>query len=138
MTQFYKMQALARLTDTHVETIRYYEKTGLLPAPQRAANGYRLFDQRAADTLKFIKAARAIGFSIDDIRQLLQLQQNPKGDCTEADEIAGKHLAATEAKIAQLLEVKKFLQAVQRCDSHEVATCTILNRLSEEAAHNGT
>ncbi len=131
MSRFYKTQELGRLTDTHIETIRYYEKTGLLPAPQRAANGYRLFDDKAVNTLKFIKAARAIGFSVDDIRQLLQLQQNPKGDCAGADEIAEKHLAETEAKIAQLLEVKKFLEEVKWCGRHEAAECKVLNRLSE-------
>lgn len=74
-----KINELAKAGGIHLETIRYYEKIGLLPPPQRTANGYRSYDEHSLSLLHFIKVCRSLGFSIEEIKQLNQLKSKPDG-----------------------------------------------------------
>ena len=132
METLLRMQQLAQITDMPGDTIRYYEKIGLIAAPQRAANGYRLFDHSTMEKLRFIKACRNVGLGIDDIRQLDALQHNPYQDCHNADEIVARHLAEVKAKIAQLQEIQVFLENISRHEHGEIAKCRVLNGLKGE------
>lgn len=100
---------LARTTGTKAETIRYYERIGLLPRPARTESNYRSY--RAADVarLSFIRRARALGLSIDQVRALLDLSDNRERSCAAVDELAQQHLATIESKLADLTALHREL-----------------------------
>ena len=102
-----KIHEISKLSGINLETIRYYEKTGLLPEPQRGSNGYRYYDQASLSLLKFIKSCRSLGFSLEDIKQLIQLRHKPT-EHYHADQIILKQLEQVEQKIQQLLEIQTF------------------------------
>lgn len=89
---------LSKDTGTKVETIRYYERVGLLPAPARSAGGYRLYRVDHLKRLNFIRRARALGFSIDEIRTLLRLADERKRPCAEVRVVADAHLSDARAR----------------------------------------
>ncbi|MDU8925478.1 MerR family transcriptional regulator [Pasteurellaceae bacterium LIM206] len=130
MSRYLKINQLAQAAEVSQDTIRHYEKIGLLPKPRRGANGYRLFDESAVSFLRFIKMCREIGFSLDEVKQLSLLKQNPEQNCRNADELAERHLRQINEKIAQLNEIKQFLEGLTQCHSHDVAHCRVLNSLS--------
>ncbi|MBF0786056.1 MerR family transcriptional regulator [Muribacter muris] len=117
MLTFFKKGQLSRITGIHLETIRYYEKIGLLTEPQRAENGYRLFTQAHINELNFIKTCRTLGFSIEEIRQLKALQNVEQSHC--ADAIVAQHIHTIEQKIQQLTEMKQRLLAISDCQPNE-------------------
>jgi DNA-binding transcriptional MerR regulator len=84
---------LARMAGTKVVTVRYYEKIGLLPEPARSATNYRAYSQRDLSRLRFIRRCRNLGFTLDQVRELLRLSSEREHDCTEVDRIAASHLA---------------------------------------------
>ncbi|WP_101775480.1 MerR family transcriptional regulator [Pasteurella oralis] len=129
MTTFFKINELSKKTNIHIETIRYYEKIGLLPKPQRSTNGYRLYDEKTVQCLEFIKTCRTLGFSIEETKQLHQLQTNPKADCQNADEIIRHHLNQVQEKIQQLKKIEQFLQTLSTCDKHSIAHCKVMSGL---------
>src|SRR5437588_11585102 len=85
---------LSRLTGANIETIRYYERIKMLPAPPRTASGRRVYGARDVRVLAFIRRARELGFSLDDIRALLRLGSPEKASCRQVREIAAHHLEA--------------------------------------------
>ena len=91
---------LARATGCNIETIRYYEKIGLLPDPPRTDAGYRIYSAAHATRLRFILRARELGFSMEDIRGLLGLEDGAAPTCAEVKERTERHLADVHAKIA--------------------------------------
>ncbi|WP_373100914.1 MULTISPECIES: MerR family transcriptional regulator [Pasteurellaceae] len=125
-----RIKELSQQSGIHLETIRYYEKIGLLPAPRRAANGYRLYDQHSLNCLSFIKACRSLGFSIEEIKQLNALRNSPQQHCV-ADEMIVAHLRQVEEKITQLTEIKGFLRQLVNQKAHRVAECRAISGLSE-------
>ncbi|QIM68728.1 MULTISPECIES: Cd(II)/Pb(II)-responsive transcriptional regulator [Basfia] len=126
-----KINELSKKSGINLETIRYYEKTGLLPEPKRAANGYRVYDQQSLSQLNFIKSCRWLGFSIDEIKQLNELKNTPKHHCV-ADEMILSHLKQVEEKIARLLEIQTFLQNLVNHEEHSVEECRAISGLSQE------
>ena len=124
-----KIKELSQISGVNLETIRYYEKIGILTAATRNTNGYREFDQAAVSQLAFVKTCRSLGFSIDEVRRLLQLRPNPLGDCHNADQLAAEHLAQVREKIAQLQEIEKLLETLADCGSNSVAECKLMNEL---------
>ena len=108
---------LGRVTATKIETIRYYERIGLLPVPARTAGNYRSYASDHARRLAFIRRARELGFSIEDVRELLDLAEHRERPCVEVDEIVARQLAATEKKIA----ARKRLRARYAQAGHVVA-----------------
>ena len=87
MSKFFKIKQASEQTGVHLETIRYYEKQGLI-TPTHQQNGYRVFDDNQLEQLRFIKTCRNIGFSLSNIKTLLQLQQTPNKQCNEINALA--------------------------------------------------
>jgi MerR family mercuric resistance operon transcriptional regulator len=121
---------LARTTRCNIETIRYYEKTGLLPDPPRTDAGYRIYSAAHATRLRFILRARELGFSMEDIRGLMGLEDGAAPTCAEVKERTERHLADVRAKIADLKRIEKVLSATAaRCSGEDVPDCPVLETL---------
>jgi MerR family copper efflux transcriptional regulator len=90
-------------------TVRYYEEIGLLPAPPRSAAGYRRYTEDTVDELLFIRKAQTLGFSLDEIREILRLSRSGKTPCSHVLSLTRQHLAALDERIRQLEHVRKRL-----------------------------
>src|SRR5271163_999809 len=123
---------LSRRTGCNIETIRYYERIGMLPPPPRSASRYRLYDPGDVHRLTFVRRARELGFSLDEVRALLILTADARTEtCVEVRELAVGHLADVRAKIADLRAMERALvHAVRRCDAGEPAGCPLIDALS--------
>ncbi|WP_420496907.1 MerR family transcriptional regulator [Sphingomonas sediminicola] len=122
---------LARATATKVETIRYYEQIGLLPAPARSAANYRTYDEGHLRHLSFIRRARDLGFSIEQVRELMSLADRRDQSCMAVDRIANQHRAEIERKIIDLTALAGELDAlIDSCSRNIVADCRILEALA--------
>jgi MerR family transcriptional regulator, mercuric resistance operon regulatory protein len=122
---------LARRTGCNLETIRYYEKIGMLPDPPRTASGYRVYDERHVSRLRFILRARELGFAIEEIRGLLELVDGGTQTCAEVKERTERHLADVRAKIADLRRIEKALaQTASKCSGEDVPECPVLEALA--------
>lgn len=125
-----KINELRKLTGIHIETIRYYEKIGLLPKPKRLANGYRDYDENSLYALQFVKTCRALGFTIKEIRHFNELKSSPEKH-GEIDNILLTHLSSIDDKIAQLTEVKIFLRNLLNEEMHEPEDCKVIKGLEQ-------
>jgi Cu(I)-responsive transcriptional regulator len=122
---------LARETGTKVETVRFYEKSGLLPKPTRTEGNYRSYDRGHLNRLSFIRRARDLGFSLDQIRALLALSDDGDRSCAAVDQIAKEHREEVVRKIADLRSLKKELdRMIDQCGCGVVADCRIIESLS--------
>lgn len=129
-----KIGELARSSGVNSETIRYYEKIGLLPRASRTDSNYRDYGPHDAERLAFIRHARGLGFELADIRSLIDLAEQPDRDCGEVDAIATRHLSAVEAKMAQLAALKDELgHMVHACRGGRVASCRIIGALGDHS-----
>lgn len=126
---------LSRRTGCNIETIRYYERIGMLPSPPRSASRYRLYAADDVHRLTFVRRARELGFSLDEVRTLLALSEDASHDrCAEVREVAAGHLVDVRAKIADLRAMERALvHAVRRCDAGEPAGCPLIDALSAAA-----
>lgn len=124
---------LSRRTNVKVPTIRYYEESGLLDAPERTEGNQRRYDAAGLERLSFIKHARALGFSIEAIAALIDLQGYPDRSCAEATDIASAQLADVRAKIKRLRALEKELVRISKgCDGDGVTkNCYVLASLSD-------
>jgi MerR family mercuric resistance operon transcriptional regulator len=121
---------LSRLTGVNIETIRYYEKIELLPAPMRTQGGHRLYGPRERRTLAFIRRARELGFTLDEIRALLELGGPGRASCAEVKAIAAPHLDDIRAKIADLKKLERLLAStIGKCSGHKVPECPVIDIL---------
>jgi len=122
---------LARRTGCNLETIRYYEKIGMMPDPPRTASGYRLYDSGHVSRLRFILRARELGFAIEEIRGLLALVDGGTQTCAEIKERTEQHLADVRAKIADLRRIERVLAVTAaKCTGDEVPDCPVLDALT--------
>ncbi len=122
---------LARATGTKAETIRYYERVGLLPAPARTAGGQRAYAPGHLRRLAFVRRARELGFGLDQVRALLDLSDQPERDCAAVDVVARARLAEVDRKLADLAALRRELaDLVDRCGHGRVAECRIMDALS--------
>lgn len=125
---------LAKRTLTKVETIRYYERIGLLPEPARTEGNYRSYNDVQLGRLSFIRRARNLGFSLDQVRELLDLADQRERSCDAVDMIAGQHLVEIERKIADLTALRDELSdMIGRCGRGTVADCRIIETLAPPA-----
>ena len=125
---------LAREAGTKVQTVRYYEQIGLLPLAPRSFGNQRIFDGRARDRLTFIRHARELGFSLDAIRELLNLSDQPERPCDRADEIARRQLDAVERRITRLEALRRELsRMIDECAAGSVADCRVIETLSNHS-----
>ncbi len=122
---------LAALSGVNLETIRYYERIGLMPAPSRTQGGHRLYDEAHRGRLSFIRRGRELGFGIEAIRTLLDLAEPVHRSCEDVRPIAASHLEEVRAKIADLVRLEAILaQTVSRCEGHASApSCPVLEML---------
>lgn len=122
---------LARATGTKVETIRYYERIGLLPEPPRTEGNYRAYGDRHLARLSFIRRARDLGFSVQNVRTLLDLVDQRDQPCDTVDSIAHTHLAEIEHKLADLRALRRELRALlHQCRHGTIADCRIMEALA--------
>lgn len=118
-----------------VETVRYYEKAGLLPRPKRLANGYRAYGSEHLERLAFIRHCRALDMSLGNIRELIGFMDKPPADCGPIDALVDDQLRVVRARIKSLRALEKQLALLRaRCQSGERARCGILDELVA-AAH---
>lgn len=123
---------LSRRTGVNIETIRYYERVKILPAPPRTASGRRVYGPTETQTLAFIRRSRELGFTLDEIRALLALSaEGGQETCAGVRELAAGHLGEVRAKIADLRAMERVLaNAVRSCDAGEAAGCPLIDTLS--------
>jgi len=121
---------LSRETGCNIETIRYYERIGLLRAPPRSAGGHRIYDRDDIRRLGFVRRARELGFSLDDVRVILGLVDGGGLTCAEVKSVTVEHLEDVEAKIRDLQTIAGVLRDMAaRCDGGETPHCPIIEAL---------
>jgi len=130
----FKIGELSRRTGCNIETIRYYERIGLLPHPRRSGR-YRNYAPADAGRLAFIRRARELGFTLDEVRALLALAEGSAGSCREARTLAMAHLGDVRARIADLQRMERTLaDHVRACDAGDNVACPMIESLRERAA----
>ena len=121
---------LAKRTGSNLETVRYYEKIGLMPEPPRTPGGHRAYNAAHEERLRFIRRARELGFGIEEIRGLLTLVDRHAVTCAEVQEMTLHHLIDVRAKIADLRRLERTLAAtVAACSGDEVPNCPVIDAL---------
>ena len=125
---------VAAASGCHLETVRYYERIGLLPRPARTASGYRAYGVNDAERIRFITRGRDLGFSLDEIRSLMRLADDPALSCEQVDQLARHHLAEIKARQAELRRMARELeQTIAGCGRGHRAACAILGALQQPA-----
>ena len=122
---------LARDSGVNLETIRFYERSGLLPAPQRSPSGYRHYQEQDVRRLRFIRRGRELGFSLEEIRSLLELAAHPESPCESADQMVREHLDAIETRIRDLQNMRAELSKLAGCHSSHAEHCRLLEALDD-------
>ncbi len=121
---------LAKLAGVNLETVRYYERIGLIARPPRTEGGHRAYGQEAVKQLEFVRRARDLGFCIPDIRALLTLAAPGRNSCTEVKNVARAHLVSVQTKLADLVRLEAILSAtIAQCGEHSSADCPVLDML---------
>ncbi len=122
--------ALARRSGCHIETVRYYEKIGLLPAPMRSDGGHRLYRAIDQRRLRFILRGRELGFSIAELRSLMSMADSDNYTCGEIHGITTDHLRGIRAKINDLKRLERTLSGIaEDCKGGDVPDCPVIDAL---------
>ncbi|MEK4031783.1 helix-turn-helix domain-containing protein [Methylocystis sp. IM2] len=128
---------LATAAGVNLETVRYYERIGLMPKPARTNSGHRAYEEAHVRRLAFIRRARELGFGIEDIRALLALAAPAGGSCAEVQAIAQAHLDEVRAKLADLAKLERILAlTVASCSGELAPLCPVLDMLDAGKAAN--
>lgn len=137
MTMLIKIGELSKRTGATVETIRYYEKEGLLPEPSRSEGNYRLYREAHIERLQFILHCRTLDMTLDEVRVLLQYWDEPDKDCGNVNTLLDEHIHAVEIRMEELTQLKKHLTVLrQKCAREATAeSCGILNALADNSCH---
>ena len=128
---------LAKASSVSAETIRYYERSGFLPPPERMASGYRVYSGDSIRRIRFIKQAQALGFTLSEVVELLDLTADESADCASVNEKAKKKLVEIDKKIGALEKMRDGLKTLsKRCpaDEQPLSECNIINHLFEVEA----
>jgi MerR family transcriptional regulator, mercuric resistance operon regulatory protein len=126
---------LAQRTGCNLETVRYYEKVGLLPAPPRTPAGYRSYDATHERRVRFILRARELGFALDEIRELLHLADERDQPCADVRAVAAAHLNDVRAKLADLRRMERVLKdVIAQCGNGTQPECPLMETLFRERA----
>ena len=124
---------LAKLAGCNAETIRYYEKIGIMPSPPRSAAGYRHYDDNHVRRLRFIMQSRDLGFTIDDIQNLLSLVDRRSVTCCEVENVAKTHLLLIQKRINDLKRMESVLtETIRDCSGDNVPECPLIDSLFSE------
>ncbi|MGE0314967.1 MAG: Cd(II)/Pb(II)-responsive transcriptional regulator [Lautropia sp.] len=131
-----KIGALSEATGTPIETIRFYERKGLLPAPARSANNYRTYLPAHVERLAFVRQCRNLDMALDEIRALIALRESPARDCRDVNALLDAHIGHVAHRIRELRALESDLKALRaRCAARlPLAECGILNSLDGAAA----
>lgn len=134
-----KIGELAERTGCLVETIRYYERTGLLAPPVRSANNYRSYKAAHVERLQFIRHCRALDMTLDEIRILLDFRDHPEQDCIGVNDLLDKHIEHVSERIAALALLEGQLRQLRNCCAgpDTSSACGILHALGEGAPGEG-
>ena len=125
-----KIGALSKQADCNIETIRYYERIGLLPVPLRTHGGYRLYGLEHLKRLNFIRRARELGFTLNEVKALLKLADDRSQSCGEVRALATAHLDDVCAKIADLRTMERVLkELIARCETGTLPECPLVEAL---------
>lgn len=130
-----KIGELAQRADVRIDTVRYYERQGLLPTPKRRPSGFRTYSGDDVARLRFVRRAKALGFTLNEVSELLALSDHREVDMAAMKAAAVRKLADVDAKLGDLTRIRDGLRAlVDSCPGHGVvAQCPILNALEEDA-----
>jgi Cd(II)/Pb(II)-responsive transcriptional regulator len=130
-----KIGEISKTTGIAVETIRYYERIGLVPTPEREASGYRHYRQQHLDRLLFIRRCRNLDMAQDEIRELIELADQPDADCSQVDALLARHLEHVRQRLDELTHLEDTLTQLQTACSQgrTVSECGILGGLSSGA-----
>lgn len=121
---------LSKQSGVNIETIRYYEKIGVMPAPDRSASGYRLYGADHLKRLSFVRRSRQLGFSLDEIRSLLHLVDGHAYTCAQVRELTLDHVAEIRRKIADLKRLKRVMEEMAaQCSGQRAPECAIVDAL---------
>lgn len=122
--------SLSKKTGVNIETIRYYEKIGVMPKPQRSIGGNRLYNERQIKRLAFIRRSRELGFSLDEIRELLRLVDEKTFTCAEIAALSQKHLDDIRTKIRDLKKIERHMKdMLSQCSRDNTPDCAIIDIL---------
>src|SRR6516165_5804714 len=134
-TENLQIGELSKRSGVNTETIRYYERIKMLPAPPRTASGRRVYGFHEVRILAFIRRSRELGFSLDEIRALLRLGGPEKASCREVRKIAAHHLEDIRAKLSDLKKLERVLaNTVARCSGKKAPNCPVLDILDVRRA----
>lgn len=129
---------LSKLTGANIETIRYYERVGLVSAPQRSPGGYRLYGPEQLKRLNFIRRARTLGFSLGEVRTLLRLADERRRPCGELRVVAEAHLRDVRSRMADLRRIERALaMTVARCAEGRRGACPLIEMLHRNGSAAG-
>ncbi len=124
---------LSKQTGCNIETIRYYERIGILSKPPRTEGGHRLYEREQFKRLVFVRRSRELGFSLDEIRTLLRLVDGKRYTCQEVKIVTDRHLEDVKKKVFDLRKLQKTLSTISsQCDGGLVPDCPIIEALFEE------
>ena len=122
---------LSRQTGCKIETVRYYERVGVMPKPPRTEGGHRYYPAEQVKRLTFIRRGRELGFTLNQIRGLLRFVDTDNFGCADVKKLTDEHLAELRKKIADLRRIERVLKEMSaRCDTGEVPDCPIIDALS--------
>jgi Cd(II)/Pb(II)-responsive transcriptional regulator len=130
---------LAQASGTPLETIRFYEREGLLPAPARTEGNYRIYTAAHADRLGFIRHCRNLDMTLDEVRALLRFKDEPQADCGEVNDLLDEHIGHVAQRIRELRALEGELRTLRKlCAApHAAADCGILQGIEEAAGQGG-
>lgn len=135
-----KIGELARLAGVNVETIRYYERDGLLPIPARSEGNYRIYGETHVQRLFFIRRCRSLDMTLEEIRVLLHFKESPQENCAEVNYLLDRHIGDVAQRMQELQELERQLKGLrERCgEARDAAHCGILDGLSQATVPSGT
>ena len=128
-----KIGELSAASATHIETIRYYEREGLLPAPARSQGNLRIYEIQHLERLQFIRYCRSLDMSLDEVRVLLRFRDDPAAECGDVNTLLDEHIGHVSRRIKELRSLEKQLKDLRLCCGAErtADTCGILAGLAE-------
>jgi Cd(II)/Pb(II)-responsive transcriptional regulator len=134
-----KIGELSLASSTSVETIRYYEREGLLPAPARTEGNFRRYEARHLERLQFVRHCRGLDMSLDEVRVLLRVKDDPGAECGDVNTLLDAHIGHVSRRIKELRALEKQLKALRQCcaAARSAAQCGILAGLSAAAQEPG-
>jgi MerR family mercuric resistance operon transcriptional regulator len=136
-SETFQIGILSQQSAVNIETIRYYERIGLVPKPPRSGSGYRRYGAADVERLNFIRRVRYLGFSLEEVRRLLELADQKSRSCRRVHEIAVGHLAEVRAKMADLSRMEKVLAGiVKECAQGTMPECPLLATLACDTERN--